>query len=364
MRSALPQEERVYRELGRYISPWAPAFLGSFKRLDWHVLLLEDVGPQTMPPWSPAKARRSRALATRPSMRVRTAGRLPRWLSRTEHHEFAGFWRSLSESGELAKTAALAHRRAEEAREWLDVALPLLRDNAERLLRLRAPHTLLHLDTRSDNTRLQGEQLRMFDWNFACVGPARVGRRGVRPGDRGGRRAAGRADTRAGTRRSCPCATGTSTPASPGSPATSPTAPGVHRSRACRGSARFNAVSSRSRSRGPRGGSRYPSRAGSSRWLTNAGVARPPCAARPPRDGVRREARDGRARARPARAARDATAAGRAQGARAQRCRASRPLSHVRVRRQHAPGDQPDAVRSVRHPADGHEAPRDHGVRR
>jgi hypothetical protein len=173
MRGALPREERVYRELDGYIHPWAPAFLGSFKRLDWHVLLLEDVGAQTMPPWSPVKARRSaRSFAT---FHASTHGRpLPRWLSRTEHADFAGNWRSLSESGELAKTAALARRRADEAREWLDVALPLLRENAERLRRLRPPHSLLHLDTRSDNTRLQGEQLRMFDWNFASVGPHEV----------------------------------------------------------------------------------------------------------------------------------------------------------------------------------------------
>ena len=170
MRGALPREERVYRELARYIHPWAPAFLGSFKRRDWHVLLLEDVGPQTMPPWSPAKARRSaRSFA---KFHASTHGRpLPRWLSRTEHHEFAGFWRSLSESGDIAKTAALARRRADEAREWLDVALPLLRQNAERLVGLRPPHSLVHFDTRSDNTRLQADQLRMFDWNFACVGP-------------------------------------------------------------------------------------------------------------------------------------------------------------------------------------------------
>jgi hypothetical protein len=170
MRGALPREEHVYRELDRYIRPWAPAFLGSFKRLDWHVLLLEDVGAQTMPPWSPAKARRSaRSFA---KFHASTHGRsLPRWLSRTEHHEFAGLWRSLSASGELAKTAALARRRSDEAREWLDVALPLLRENAERLLRLRPPHSLLQGDTRSDNTRLRGELLRMFDWNFASVGP-------------------------------------------------------------------------------------------------------------------------------------------------------------------------------------------------
>ncbi|HET9808864.1 MAG TPA: hypothetical protein VFQ66_04155 [Candidatus Limnocylindria bacterium] len=170
MRGALPREERVYHELEGYIHPWAPAFLGSVKRLDWHVLLLEDVGPQTMPPWSPAKARRSaRSFA---KFHANTHGRpLPRWLSRTGHHELAGFWRSLSSSGELTRTASLARRRAEEAREWLDVALPVLRDSAERLVRLRAPHSLLQGDTRSDNTRLQGEQLRMFDWNFASVGP-------------------------------------------------------------------------------------------------------------------------------------------------------------------------------------------------
>ena len=170
MRGALPREERVYRELGRFIEPWAPAFLGSFKRRDWHVLLLEDVGPQTMPPWSAAKARRSaRSFA---AFHATTKGRpLPRWLPRTEHHELAGFWRSLASSGELAGTASLARRRAEEAREWLDVALPVLRDSAERLAGLRAPHSLLHGDTRSDNTRLEGGQLRMFDWNFAGVGP-------------------------------------------------------------------------------------------------------------------------------------------------------------------------------------------------
>jgi hypothetical protein len=173
MRSALPKEERVYRELGALIRPWAPTFLGSFKRRDWHVLLLEDVGPQTMPPWSPAKARRSaRSFAT---FHATTHGkRLPRWLSRTEHHDFAELWRRLSRSGELAKTAGLARHRADEAREWLDVALPELRESAGRLPQLRPPHSLLHFDTRSDNVRLQGDQLRMFDWNFASVGPHEI----------------------------------------------------------------------------------------------------------------------------------------------------------------------------------------------
>ena len=173
MRAALPREERVYRELGPLIRPWAPAFLGSFRRLDWHVLLLEDLGAQTMPPWSAAKARRSaRSFA---SFHASTHGQaLPRWLSRTEHHDFAELWRRLSQTGELAKTAGLAGRRADEASEWLDVALPELRQNAGRLARLGPPHSLLHFDTRSDNLRLHGEQLRMFDWNFTSVGPHEI----------------------------------------------------------------------------------------------------------------------------------------------------------------------------------------------
>ena len=169
MRGALPREVRVYEGLPQ-IRPWAPRYLGSFRREDWHVLLLEDVGPQTMPPWSPAKARRSARSFAR--FHASTHGRsLPRWLPRKAHHDFAGLWRGLSESGDLRKTAKLARRRADEAREWLDVALPPLRESAERLTRLRPPHCLIHFDTRSDNVRLQGDRLRMFDWNFASVGP-------------------------------------------------------------------------------------------------------------------------------------------------------------------------------------------------
>ena len=170
MHEALPREERVYRGLGSVIGGWAPAYLGSLRSLDWHVILLEDLGPQTMPPWSPAKARRS--FRSYGEFHASTYGRpLPRWLSRTEHHDFAGLWRALSDRGALQRVAALAPRRTDEALEWLDVALPPLRASAEGLRTLRPPHSLVHYDTRSDNVRLQGDRLRIFDWNWACVGP-------------------------------------------------------------------------------------------------------------------------------------------------------------------------------------------------
>jgi hypothetical protein len=46
-RAAHAREERVYRELGDLIAPWAPVFYGAFQCDAWHVLLLEDLGPKS-----------------------------------------------------------------------------------------------------------------------------------------------------------------------------------------------------------------------------------------------------------------------------------------------------------------------------
>jgi hypothetical protein len=173
MHRALAGEERTYRGLGPLLGRWAPSFLGSFRVIDWHVVLLEDLGPRTMPPWSASSARR--AARSYAEFHASTYGLpLPRWVPRREHHAFAGLWNALAESGELANTAGLARRRAADAREWLDVALPILRERSERLIRLPPPQALLHFDTRSDNVRLQGSQLRIFDWPFACSGPHEI----------------------------------------------------------------------------------------------------------------------------------------------------------------------------------------------
>lgn len=164
-------EERVYRTLGDRIERWAPRFLGSLERQGWHVVALEDLGPSTIPPWTPAKAR----FAARDYARFHAStlgARLPPWLPRGEHARFATFWAALAERGELRSVAALARRHADEAEEWLAVALPLMRQWERRLARLPRPFALLHFDTRSDNLRLHGERLRLFDWPFASVGPA------------------------------------------------------------------------------------------------------------------------------------------------------------------------------------------------
>jgi Ser/Thr protein kinase RdoA (MazF antagonist) len=148
-----------------------PRLFDSFKKDAWHVLLMEDVGPASVPPWTPAKTR----VAARSYARFhrRTLGmRLPRWLSRTQHQRFGGYWAKLAATGQLRAAASLARGRADEAGEWLDVALPLLVERERWLIRARRPYVLLHFDTRSDNIRLVGERLVMFDWPFASVGRA------------------------------------------------------------------------------------------------------------------------------------------------------------------------------------------------
>lgn len=167
----IASEERRYRALASIAGRHMPRFLGSFRLAEWHVLLLEDLGPASVPPWTAAKAR----LAARSYARFHTstlAADLPRWLSRTQHRHFGIYWDRLESRGELGSTASLAGRRADEAREWLDVALPVLRQAERRLVRSRRPYALLHFDTRSDNVRLVGTRMVMFDWPFASVGPA------------------------------------------------------------------------------------------------------------------------------------------------------------------------------------------------
>jgi phosphotransferase family enzyme len=167
----IDQEEKRYRALGTIVGRSMPRLYDSFKKDQWHVLLMEDVGKATVPPWTPAKT--AKAARSYARFHKGTLGRtLPRWLPRTQHRHFAGYWSKLAKSGGVGATASLAARRADEAGEWLDVALPLLIERERWLLKARRPYVLLHFDTRSDNVRLIGDRLVMFDWPFACLGPA------------------------------------------------------------------------------------------------------------------------------------------------------------------------------------------------
>src|SRR5579884_4067415 len=57
MKNALLAEERVYHDLASALGKWMPQLYAAFHVDDWHVLVLEDLGPRSVPPWTPQRAR-------------------------------------------------------------------------------------------------------------------------------------------------------------------------------------------------------------------------------------------------------------------------------------------------------------------
>lgn len=171
VRWSLDVEERVYQELGQAIGPWAPAYLGSVQADGWHALLLESVAGRRFPPWTETTA--ARATRSYGRFHASTLGhKLPRWLPRDHHVEFADSWREMAAGHEaFDRLAACAGECRRPAEAWLTAHLDVLAAAASPLATVGRPFALLHFDTRSDNIRLDGELLRMFDWPFAAYGP-------------------------------------------------------------------------------------------------------------------------------------------------------------------------------------------------
>jgi hypothetical protein len=170
-RRAIAREERVYRDLSGTIGPWAPRFYAAFQRDDWHVLLLEDVGPKSVPPWTPATTRRIAHAYAAFHEATLDSHELPDWLPRPRESLPRVTWRRVAaESQDLRSVAALATGHSDAARDWLQAALPLLCRHADTAADLPGPYALLHGDTRSDNLRFTGGRLALFDWPSAEVG--------------------------------------------------------------------------------------------------------------------------------------------------------------------------------------------------
>jgi hypothetical protein len=172
VRWALDEEERVYLHLREHITPWAPDYYGSLRVDGWHAMLIESLTGERIPPWTDSAAQR--ATRSYAQFHARTLGKpLPDWLSRTGHLEFTGFWQDIA--GDPAKLDRLADlcptpNLRRQATRWVMANAPAL-IAAEAPLREASRASLLHFDTRSDNIRLKGDLLRMFDWPWARVGP-------------------------------------------------------------------------------------------------------------------------------------------------------------------------------------------------
>jgi hypothetical protein len=172
VRWALDEEERVYTQLADEITPWAPAYYGSLRLEGWHAMLIESVPGARMPPWTPLQAQR--AARSYAEFHAQTVdAELPEWLERTQHLEFVGFWTQIATDQEAsARLSALCPTPSlrRDAALWITANAPRLIE-AERRLLTAERFALLHFDTRSDNVRLDGDLLRLFDWPWACVGP-------------------------------------------------------------------------------------------------------------------------------------------------------------------------------------------------
>lgn len=172
-RAAFVREERVYHELGTLIGPWAPAFYGSFTSGAWSVLLLEDLGPKSAPPWTPALARRvARAFG---AFHASTVGRdIAAWVPRAEAPAGpSNPWSWVGEPQVEERARGLVKSPAAEAPalRWLEEAAPALGQAARALSAAQPPHALLHRDARSDNLRWTARGLRLVDWPHVGVGP-------------------------------------------------------------------------------------------------------------------------------------------------------------------------------------------------
>jgi hypothetical protein len=166
------REERVYEELRDRIGDWCPRRIASFKVDDWRVLLLEDIGAKSAPPWTPGLTRRVAQGLGR--FHASTAGyQLPDWIPRPDTHPAMGVqpaaWSFPPD--DVSRLAGIAANREREAEAWLKAHLPMLRDAAATIADARFAQTLLHVDVRSDNLRWTNGRLYLFDWPHVGVGP-------------------------------------------------------------------------------------------------------------------------------------------------------------------------------------------------
>ena len=170
MRRAFARELRVYSDLGDQIKDWAPAVYGSCGKDGWDVLILEDLGPKSVPPWPPRKTRSIvHAFA---QFHIANKGKaLPQWVKRPAEwfgNDFSWSW--TTSPAAAIERASIAGDTAPEAADWFVASGPQLGATSRHLLTTNSPQ-LIHNDARSDNLRWKEKKLYLVDWAEAAAGP-------------------------------------------------------------------------------------------------------------------------------------------------------------------------------------------------
>lgn len=171
-REAHNREERVYWELASFIAGWSPVFYGAFETDGWKVMLLEDLGPKTAPPWKRSTLR-AVARAFGEFHRENQGSEFPDSLGRPQTQMMTPdhLW-MMVENFDRDAVAGLAGDAADDARRWLDASLPVLMRVSRTIGEVGQPYSLIHRDVRSDNLRWTPDGLCLLDWPHAGVGPA------------------------------------------------------------------------------------------------------------------------------------------------------------------------------------------------
>lgn len=169
-KNALVAEERAYRELEPLLGRFMPQLYAVLRQADWHCLLLEDVGPKSVPPWTPARTRAvAHGLA---AFHQSTLGATaPDWLPRPATYLVEENWaKTAQHSAGFTKIAHFAGDAAPQAQKWFEDISPTIEELLDRTILHEEPFAILHGDLRSDNLRLSGKQVYLFDWPFVTLG--------------------------------------------------------------------------------------------------------------------------------------------------------------------------------------------------
>lgn len=166
---AIPLEESAYRNID-VVRSLSPAYLGSVKVKDWHLLLLEDLRKAVkVPPWTVELAVQAvqdiahfhlQGMAEQEKAAdIKAKGLTDNWNNiGNDDIEANGFLELFQQERGRAKT-------------WLHDALDTLMKAESELLSPNQPWGLIHKDIRSDNLRFKDGRLVLFDWASVYRGP-------------------------------------------------------------------------------------------------------------------------------------------------------------------------------------------------
>lgn len=116
MKNALRSEERVYQDLAPVLDRWMPRLYAAIHHADWQILILEDLGSQSVPPWTPWKARAiTHALANYHKTLLGTQP--PAWFSQPQEDLAQENWTQAAQESQDFQTIA-AFAGAEAPRHW------------------------------------------------------------------------------------------------------------------------------------------------------------------------------------------------------------------------------------------------------